>query len=109
MARRGFLGCAQALLRAGADIEARDNAGYTALMDAAAEGQVALVEALLLAGAKRGVLNEADLTALQCAAEEEVDNAHSSMRPELRVERRRRRAECARLLRDAESAAELSK
>src|SRR5207302_1335876 len=49
--RTGKLGPVKALLARGADVDARERRGQTALMWAAAEGHAATVEALLRAGA----------------------------------------------------------
>ena len=43
--------CAEVLLKAGADVNAADRNGYTALMSAASIGQLACMEGLLEAGA----------------------------------------------------------
>ena len=51
-ARHGKTDVAQALLAAGANIEARNNDGWTALIGAARLGYVDIVQALLAAGAK---------------------------------------------------------
>ena len=50
-ARTGRLGPVQALLARGADVDAKDRRGQTALMWAAAEGHAGVVDALLEAGA----------------------------------------------------------
>ncbi|KAG2500109.1 hypothetical protein HYH03_001691 [Edaphochlamys debaryana] len=51
-ARLDRVGAVEALLAAGADVDARDGAGRTALFVAAAEGRQAAAEALLQAGAR---------------------------------------------------------
>ena len=57
----------RALLDAGADVDARQQAGVTPLMGAAAGGSVELVRLLLDAGADRSVRDDADRTAADWA------------------------------------------
>lgn len=54
-------------LRAGVDVNARDEAGYTALMLASASGRVAMVKFLLAHGANCALKDSAGFTALQHA------------------------------------------
>ncbi len=58
----------QLLLSNSADVEARDSLGWTALLIAAAAGQMENVTALLDAGAKVGAANDKGQTALHYAA-----------------------------------------
>lgn len=53
-ARKGQAGPARKLVEAGADVEARDKEGLTALMWAGRAGNAETVGALLRAGAERG-------------------------------------------------------
>lgn len=59
----------QALIRAGAKLEARDKFGLTALMWAAMHGQVEAIQALIAAGAKVEVFDNIGWTALMWAAQ----------------------------------------
>lgn len=60
----------KALIRARADINARDNDGNTALMIAAETGDIVMARALVVAGARIGVKNNAGQTALQIAEQQ---------------------------------------
>jgi ankyrin repeat protein len=64
----------QSLLDAGADINAKDTAGYTALMWAAGLGHTDTVKLLLDHGADVHIENNYKNTALGLAVEEEVIN-----------------------------------
>ncbi|MFN8971619.1 MAG: ankyrin repeat domain-containing protein, partial [Alphaproteobacteria bacterium] len=64
----GRIGTVQALLEAGAEIEARDNDGYTPLHRAARYGHTATVRALLASGAEIEARNNDGVTALHWAA-----------------------------------------
>jgi ankyrin repeat protein len=59
----------EALLGAGAEVEVRQERGFTPLMGAAAGGRVELVERLLAAGADKGAQNDDGKTALDFARE----------------------------------------
>jgi ankyrin repeat protein len=65
---RGELSRAEELVEAGADVNARDAFGNTALIYAAGGGHQALVEMLLSCGADVGVKNNNGLTCLDLAA-----------------------------------------
>jgi ankyrin repeat protein len=66
-ATRGDLPAVLELLRAGADVDARDRHGQTALMLAAHRGHREVVEALAGAGANLNVAAKYNLTALMLA------------------------------------------
>lgn len=68
-ATRGDLARAEALLKAGLDLEARDCAGRTALMLAAQGGHAAVVHALLAAGAQPDARDARNWSALMIAAQ----------------------------------------
>jgi ankyrin repeat protein len=59
----------QALLTQGADVNAKDKGGFTALMDAAWEGHTDTVQALLAQGADVNAKNKNGDTALMLAKE----------------------------------------
>jgi ankyrin repeat protein len=63
----GHLSVVQALLAAGADVDAANHTGYTALMWAALKGHLAVVQALSEAEANLNAENEDGLTALLLA------------------------------------------
>ena len=65
--RRGDVETARRLLEAGADIDARDQHGQTALMNAAHAGQVDLVRLLVERGADLNVTAKYNLSALMLA------------------------------------------
>ena len=65
--RRGDVEAVQAQLRAGADVNARDRHGQTALMLAAHRGYDALVETLAAHGAELNVTAKYHLSALMLA------------------------------------------
>src|SRR5256714_7519984 len=65
---RGELARAEGLLASGADVNARDRFGYSALMYAAGGGHSAVVELLLSSGADVGAKNRNGLTGLDLAA-----------------------------------------
>lgn len=65
--RRGDLPVVLELLRAGADVDARDRHGQTALMVAAHRGHREVVEALASGGADLNVAAKYNLTALMLA------------------------------------------
>jgi len=65
--RRGDVEAVQAQLRAGADVNARDRHGQTALMLAAHRGYDALVETLVAHGAELNVTAKYHLSALMLA------------------------------------------
>ena len=56
------------LIRAGADVNARDKEGRTALMEAAVEGHTGIMKELLEAGADPALRNRSGETARDCAA-----------------------------------------
>src|SRR5271157_1133937 len=58
----------RALIKAGADVNARDKHGWTALMIATANGQTDVVETLIKAGADVNAVDEDSVTALMIAA-----------------------------------------
>lgn len=59
----------EALVAAGADVEARQERGFTPLMGAAAGGSQKVVECLLAAGADKAARNDDDKTAVDFARE----------------------------------------
>ena len=63
-AQEGDTAAVQAMLAKGADVNAKDNTGQTALMFAAMVGDTATVEALLAAGADVNARNIGGATAL---------------------------------------------
>jgi ankyrin repeat protein len=65
----GKVDCALRLLPATADVDARQGGGWTALMLAAEDGLLPVVEALLARGADRAAVNAAGKTALELARE----------------------------------------
>jgi uncharacterized protein len=65
--QRGDLAAVLELLRAGADVDARDRHGQTAVMLAAHRGHRDVVEALVAAGADLNVVAKYSLTALMLA------------------------------------------
>lgn len=65
---RGEQSRAEELVAAGADVNARDRFGYSALMYAAGVGHVGVVELLLAAGADANAKNKNNLTGLELAA-----------------------------------------
>ena len=67
-ARFGDVEEARRLLAAGADVEAKDNSGWTALMLAAQNGHVGVVQALLAARADVNAVCHSGWTALMLAA-----------------------------------------
>ena len=70
---KDHLGLVKALLRAGAPLDTRDDAGETALMLAAEVGNVRAVKRLLKAGADRTLLNKESKSALILAREQGHD------------------------------------
>lgn len=78
-ATRGCTDCVRALLSAGADIDARDRAGGSALIFAAAHGHVGTVRELVMRGAAVDVCGSDGETAL-CKA---VSYNHSASLQEL--------------------------
>jgi len=66
----GFTEIARALIKAGADIEARDSSGNTALGEAAAQGHVSVTKLLVSAGAKVNVRGRRGKTPIDVAREE---------------------------------------
>ena len=63
----GGIGIVQALLVAGADVNMKDNQGWTALMTASFYGHGGIVDALLAAGADINISDVYGQTALYCA------------------------------------------
>ncbi len=59
----GDIGVVEALVRAGTDLDARQQGGYTPLMGAAAQGASTIVERLLAAGARRRLADDDGRTA----------------------------------------------
>jgi len=68
------IGVVGALLDAGADLEARQEGGFTPLMGAAAGGVKEIVERLLAAGADRDARNDEGKTALDFAREHDHEH-----------------------------------
>lgn len=66
-ASRGDTPAVESLIAAGADVNAQDAFGQTALIYATSAGHVAVVEALLTAGARVEAKNQAGLTCLDLA------------------------------------------
>ena len=66
----GYLSIANLLLQAGATVDAVNDAGNTALHNAAISGKIQVVEALLNAGADKALKNKYGKTALDEAQEE---------------------------------------
>lgn len=71
----GDIGVVEALVRAGADLDARQQAGYTPLMSAAAQGASTIVERLLAAGARRRLADDDGRT----AADHAVATGHDGL------------------------------
>lgn len=71
----GDIGVVEALVRAGADLDARQQAGYTPLMGAAAQGASTIVERLLAAGARRRLADDDGRT----AADHAVATGHDGL------------------------------
>ena len=69
-AKKGDTGAVEALLAAGADVNAKNPYDWTALMRAAANGHAATVQALLEAGADINTQDKSGFTALMSAATE---------------------------------------
>ena len=69
----GSLEVVEALLAAGADVQARQERGFTPLMGAAARGSEEVVRALLEAGADKAATNDDGKTALDFAREHEYE------------------------------------
>ena len=69
-----------ALIKAGADPNARNLAGNTALHAAAYWGSVGAIRALLAAGAERNARNVYGATALDIAVRERRDDAADALR-----------------------------
>jgi ankyrin repeat protein len=63
----GFVEITRALIEAGADLEARDSSGNTALGEAAAQGHADVTKLLIAAGAKVGVRGRESKTPLEFA------------------------------------------
>jgi ankyrin repeat protein len=72
-ARAGNLGAVESLLASGADVNARDGEGSTALMFAAVRGDAKIVQALLAAGADPNLKDANGETALLLGAARSVD------------------------------------
>ena len=69
-----------ALIEAGADPNAKNHVGNTALHAAAYRGSVGAIRALLAAGADRNARNVYEATALDIAMREGRDNAADALR-----------------------------
>ena len=67
-ANYGHTGTVEILLRNGADVSAKDNKGWTALMAAASNGHSDALQALIQGGADVNAINLAGVTALMLAA-----------------------------------------
>ena len=70
----GNIQCVKMILKAGADINTRDENGNTALIKAANDGNESIVQLLLKEGAKVNIKNNIGKTALYCA----VINGHTA-------------------------------
>jgi ankyrin repeat protein len=68
-ASQGRADLVRLLLNAGADVDARDDEGWTALMEPAGEGHKEVVELLIAAGVDVNARNNEGLTALKYATE----------------------------------------
>ena len=66
-AREGYQNHVELLLDRGADMEASDNAGFTALMHAGLYGQGTVARTLMRAGAYAGRVTKSGMTAASCA------------------------------------------
>jgi len=71
----------QSLLRAGAEVDARQTGGHTPLMSAAANGRDETVDALLASGADRALTNDEGQTAADLASSHGQDSLAERLRP----------------------------
>jgi ankyrin repeat protein len=67
----GDMDIAKSLIKYGANLEARDNEGYTSFLQAVLEGHAEMVKFLLRAGADKHVANYVNQTAIQLAQKNE--------------------------------------